>query len=52
MHFNQSIHFKEFNQPQWLKPYVEFNTQKRIEAEKNEYKDGKALIILMNCDKK
>ena len=24
----------EFNQPQWLKPYVEFNTQKRIEREK------------------
>ena len=24
----------EFNQPQWLKPYFEFNTQKRIEAEK------------------
>ena len=25
----------EFNQSQWLKQYVEFNTQKRIEAEKN-----------------
>ena len=25
----------EFNQSQWLKPYIEFNTQKRIEAEKN-----------------
>ena len=24
----------EFNQSQWLKPYVEFNTQKRIEANK------------------
>ena len=24
----------EFNQPHWLKPYVEFNTQKRIEREK------------------
>ena len=24
----------EFNQSQWLKPYIEFNTQKRIEAEK------------------
>ena len=24
----------EFNQSQWLKPYVEFNMQKRIEAEK------------------
>ena len=25
----------EFNQSQWLKPYIEFNAQKRIEAEKN-----------------
>ena len=25
----------EFNQSQWLKPYVEFNTQKRIKAETN-----------------
>ena len=25
----------ESNQSQWLKPYIEFNTQKRIEAEKN-----------------
>ena len=25
----------EFNQSQWLKPYIEFNTQKRIETEKN-----------------
>ena len=24
----------EFNKSQWLKQYVEFNTQKRIEAEK------------------
>ena len=24
----------EFNQSQWLKPYIEFNTQKRIGAEK------------------
>ena len=24
----------EFNQSQWLKRYIEFNTQKRIEAEK------------------
>ena len=28
----------EFNQSQWLKQYVEFNTQKRIEAEKIEKK--------------
>ena len=38
----------EFNQFQWLKQYVEFNTQKRIEAEKNGDKDGKALYKLMN----
>ena len=33
----------EFNKSQWLKPYVEFNAQKRIEAEKNGGKDGKVL---------
>ena len=33
----------EFNQLQWLKPNVEFNTQKRIDAEKKEAKDGKVL---------
>ena len=38
----------EFNQSQWLKPYVEFNTQKIIEAEKNGDKDGKAMYKLMN----
>ena len=38
----------EFNQSQWLKQYVEFNTQKRIEAEKNGDKDGNALYKLMN----
>ena len=38
----------EFNQSQWLKPYIEFNTQKRIEAEENRDKDGKALCRLMN----
>ena len=38
----------EFNQSEWLKQYVEFNTQKRIEAEKNGYKDGKALYKLMS----
>ena len=27
-------HVLKLNQSQWLKPYVEFNTQKRIEAEK------------------
>ena len=38
----------EFNQSQWLQPYIEFNTQKRTEAEKNNDKDGKALYKLMN----
>ena len=37
----------EFNQSQWLKQYVEFNTQKRIEAEENNDKDGKAFYKLM-----
>ena len=37
----------ELNQFQWLKQYVEFNTQK-IEAEKNGDKDGKELYKLMN----
>ena len=38
----------EFKQSQWLKQYVEFNTQKKTEAEKNGDKDGKALDKLMN----
>ena len=38
----------EFNQSQWLKPYNEFNTQKRIKTEKNNYKDRKVLYKLMN----
>ena len=38
----------EFNQSIWLKLYIEFNTQKRIEAEKNSEKDGKALYTLIN----
>ena len=38
----------EFNQSQWLKPYVEFNTQNRIEAKKYSIKAGKALFKLMN----
>ena len=38
----------EFNQSQRLKQNVEFNTQKRIEAEKNGDKDVKALYKLMN----
>ena len=38
----------EFNQSQLLKPYVEIKTQKRIKAEKNCYKERKALYKLMN----
>ena len=38
----------EFNQSQWLKPYNEFNRQKRIKTEKNNYKDRKVLYKLMN----
>ena len=39
----------EFNQSQCLtlKPSIEYNTQKRIEAEKNKDKDGKAPYKLM-----
>ena len=38
----------EFSQSQWLKPYIEFNKEKRIEAEENVDKDGSALYKLMN----
>ena len=38
----------EFNHSQWLKQYVEFNTHKKIEAEKNVDKDWKALYKLIN----
>ena len=38
----------EFNQSKSLKPYIEFNTQKRIEAEENNDTDGKALYKLIN----
>ena len=37
----------EISQSQWIKQYVEFNTQKRINAEKNGEKDRKALYKLM-----
>ena len=36
------------NQCQWLKQYVEFNTQKRIEAEKNGDIDGRVSYKLMS----
>ena len=38
----------ELSQSQWLKPYVDFNTQKRLEADKNEGKDEKTLYKLMS----
>ena len=38
----------EFSQSQWLKPYVEFNAQKRAEAEKNRGKVWKVLYKLMS----
>ena len=38
----------EFHQSEWLKPYIQFNTQKRIEAGKNGDRDGKTLYKLMN----
>ena len=45
----KKIHYVlEFNQSQWLKPYIEFNTHKKLESEKNNDKDGKALHKLMN----
>ena len=43
-----TTHHLEFVESQWLKQYVEFNTQKRVEAEKNGDKDGKGLYKLMN----
>ena len=41
-------HVLELTQSQWLKPYVEFNTQKGIESGKNGDKDRKGLYKLMN----
>ena len=38
----------EFNQSQWLKPYLQFNTHKRNWKRKTGDKDGKALYKLMN----
>ena len=38
----------EFSQSQWLKPCVEFDTEKRVEAEENGDKDRKRLYRLMN----
>ena len=41
-------HVLELNQLQWSKSYIEFNTRKKIEAEKGKDKDEKALYKLMN----
>ena len=38
----------KLNQSHWLKPFIEFNTKKIIEAGKNNGKDGKALYELLN----
>ena len=38
----------KFNQSQWLKPYVEFNTEKSIEVEKSGVKDERALYKIIN----
>ena len=38
-----SFIMKSWKSSQWLKKYIELNTQKRIEAKKNGDKDGKAL---------
>ena len=40
----------EFIQSQSLKPYIKFDTQKRMETGKNNDEDGEALYKLMNND--
>ena len=37
----------KFDQSKWLKPYIEFNTQKRIEEEQDGDKDGQVFYKLM-----
>ena len=46
--FKKVHHVLEFNQSQWLKLYANCNTQKRVEAEKNDGKDRKVQYKLMN----
>ena len=38
----------QFNQSQWLKQYIEFNTKKEQKQKKNADKDGKAFYKLMS----
>ena len=45
---SRNISLLEFNQSQWLKTYIEFNTQKRIEVENNGDENGKTLYKLRN----
>ena len=44
---DQDLH-STVQKSQQLKPYIKFNTEKRIEPEKNGDKDGKALYKLIN----
>ena len=48
LYLRLELKIKKINQPHWLKPYVELNTQKIMEPEKYVDKDGKALYTLMN----
>ena len=34
-------HVLQFDESKWLKPYIKFNTQKRVKAKKVDDKDGK-----------
>ena len=48
--FSKNIHhILEFNKSRWLKPYIEFNKEKRMEAEKNYDKDEKAYELMNNA---
>ena len=50
LYLRLGLKLKKYNTSQWLKQYVDFNTQKRIEAEKNGEKEGKVSYKLMNND--
>ena len=38
----------EFNHSQWLKPYIEFYTQKKVEVRRKSENDRKELYKLIN----